>query len=416
MTSRFLVCGAAPGAAAGNATSTEVLCDALATFGSVDVLTHAIRPVPEWHEDHTGSRRTITLGVQPALVHGEALLPGRLFGRRLRAAQYDLIWAVNSRYAGVARGAGAPYLVWEATLIRDELRTMSVREVRRAGRGSGAGLVLHRATVDLDERIERGILARATKVYAMSEYTRARILDVHRLPPPHVGVLLHPPSSAFLDALRRRGGAAARVERDLNEVPRLLFVGRADDPRKNLALLFDACRALDAGGLPVGLTLVGPHTDRWAKAQHLPPRVELLGPVDLDRLASLYLSHDVLLLSSRQEGFGIVVAEALHAGLPVVTTPCGGPEDVLRRSEGGIIAGFTVAELSDAIRDIVTDRDAWQHASRCGAGFAAQELSFGRLTSSVGQILTQAIGSSRIDDSLLTQPQPYDGVSASGVS
>lgn len=392
MTRRFLVCGAAPGAAAGNATSTQVLCEALDTFGNVDVLTHEIRPIPAWREAVTAARRTITLGVQPAIVHGEALLPGRLFRKRLRSARYDLIWAVNSRYAGAARGAGIPYLVWEATPIRDELRAISAQEVRRAGRGSGAGLIAHRASLGMGERVERRVLAGATMVYAMSEYTRTRVLDIHRLPPSRVDVLLHPPSRAFIDAVHRRGGVSARTTRSMDAVPRLLFVGRADDPRKNLALLFDACRLLDAGGFRVRLSVVGPHTPRWAQAQGLPPYVDLLGPVELDRLAAMYLSHDALVLSSRQEGFGIVVAEALHAGLPVVTTPCGGPEDVLRRSEAGVIAGFTPKELAGAIRAIVSDRDAWHHASHSGAHFAATDLSFGRLTDNVHRILTQVIG------------------------
>lgn len=392
MKRRFLVCGAAPGTVGGNSTSTQVLCDALGTFGNVDVLTHAIRLIPAWQESEMAARHTITVGVQPALVHGEAVVPGRLFRERLRGGRYDLVWAVNSRYAGAAYGAGVPYLVWEATAIRDELRTISAHEVRRAGRGSGAGLVAHRASLGLGERLERRMLARAIKVFAMSEYTRGRLLEIHRLPPSHVEVLLHPPSRAFLDALRRCGGAAVRTRPTTDAVPRLLFVGRADDPRKNLALLFDACRLLDADGLSLGLTVVGPHTDRWAQSQVLAPNTELLGPVDLDRLVALYLSHDALVLSSRQEGFGIVVAEALHAGLPVVTTPCGGPEDVLRRSEGGVIAGFTARELAGAIRAIVTNRDAWHRASRSAAQFATTELSFERLTENVRRILTQVIG------------------------
>lgn len=392
MTRRFLVCGAAPGAAAGNATSTQVLCDALDMFGTVDVLTHETRPIPSWEEKQAMMRRTITVGAQPALVHGEAFIPGRLFRNRLRAARYDVVWAVNSRYAGAPYSAGIPYLVWEATPIRDELRTVSVHEVRRAGRGSGAGLIAHRASLALGERLERRVLAAATKVYAMSEYTRARVMDIHRLPPSHVDVLPHPPSRAFLDALNKQGGVAERAPHLGGAIPRLLFVGRADDPRKNLALLFDACRRLEADGFPVSLTVVGPYTDRWAQSQELAPYVQLLGPVDLDRLVALYLSHDALVLSSRQEGFGIVVAEAMHAGLPVVTTPCGGPEDVLRRSGAGRIAGFSPHELAGATHDLVANRGAWDRASQSGAQFAATELSFERMTGNVRRVLTQVIG------------------------
>lgn len=392
MTPRFLVCGAAPGAAAGNATSTQVLCDALEELGAVDLLTHEIRPIPAWHERQAAKQRTITVGVQPTLVHGEALIPGRLFRRRLRMAGYDVIWAVNSRYAGMAKEAHVPYLIWEATPIRDELKATSVQEVRRAGRGSGFGLLAHRASLSFGERLERRVLAGATKVYAMSEYTRSRVLEIHRLPRSQVDVLLHPPSRDFLNALRRHGGVAARAITPSEVGHRLLFVGRADDPRKNLTLLFEACHLLDAAGIPVCLTVAGPHTPRWAGAQHLPRNVVLLGLVALDRLVELYLSHDLLVLPSKQEGFGIVVAEALHAGLPVVTTPCGGPEDVLRRSNGGVVAGFSPKELADAISVFTRNSDAWQHASRGAAQFASTELSFERLTASVRRITSAMIG------------------------
>jgi len=235
------------------------------------------------------------------------------------------------------------------------------------------------------------MLASATKVYAMSEHTRRRLLDIHRLPPSQLGVLLHPPSRTFTDALHRHRSVTGRSQLGKNSVLRLLFVGRADDPRKNISLLFDAFRLLERDGFPVRLSVVGPHTERWARSQRLSPNIELLGAIDIDQLAALYLAHDALVLSSRQEGFGIVVAEAMHAGLPVVTTASGGPEDIVRQSKAGFIAGFTPGEFADAIRALLTDLEVWRAASRHGEEFAASELSFERLTNQVGCILTQVM-------------------------
>ena len=60
------------------------------------------------------------------------------------------------------------------------------------------------------------------------------------------------------------------------------------------------------------------------------------------RRASLFV------LPSLQEGFGIVVAEALASGVPVLVTPCGGPEDLVRDSHGGeVLSGFDPRELAD---------------------------------------------------------------------
>jgi glycosyltransferase involved in cell wall biosynthesis len=64
-------------------------------------------------------------------------------------------------------------------------------------------------------------------------------------------------------------------------------------------------------------------------------------------------------LPSYQEGFCIAAAEALAAGLPVVSTPCGGPEELIRTSRGGeVIASFDAADLAAAVARIVDDPEA----------------------------------------------------------
>jgi glycosyltransferase involved in cell wall biosynthesis len=72
------------------------------------------------------------------------------------------------------------------------------------------------------------------------------------------------------------------------------------------------------------------------------------------------LSHAAMfVLPSLQEGFGIVAAEALAAGLPVITTPCGGPEELVRESGGGrVLETFEAGELAHAIVSLADDFEA----------------------------------------------------------
>lgn len=50
-----------------------------------------------------------------------------------------------------------------------------------------------------------------------------------------------------------------------------------------------------------------------------------------------YKQADCFVLSSRWEGFGNVIVEALSAGTPVISTACGGPQDILQNNKYGVL-------------------------------------------------------------------------------
>ena len=92
------------------------------------------------------------------------------------------------------------------------------------------------------------------------------------------------------------------------------------------------------------LTLVGP-SDRSAEAiaalrtaieeTQLAERVTMLGPVSSERLAELYAAADAFLMPSLYEGYGMVLAEAMAAGRPVVASRVGGLAEVVVDGETG---------------------------------------------------------------------------------
>ena len=110
------------------------------------------------------------------------------------------------------------------------------------------------------------------------------------------------------------------VPRD--EPPYLLFVG-AWGPHKGHAEAFAVISALAEAGYPHTLRVAGPDDD-WMRGRvddvlgraARPDRVERLGFVD--DLVDLYRGASALVFTSRAEGFGLPIVEAMACGTPVV--------------------------------------------------------------------------------------------------
>src|SRR5439155_23248491 len=109
--------------------------------------------------------------------------------------------------------------------------------------------------------------------------------------------------------------------------PRLLFVGRLAR-QKGCDLLLEALARPALAGRAWTLTIVGAgpeEADLRRRAAALGPRVRFAGPEPPARIPGRLAEADALVLPSRAESFGVVVAEALAAGVPVLATRCGGP-------------------------------------------------------------------------------------------
>jgi glycosyltransferase involved in cell wall biosynthesis len=141
--------------------------------------------------------------------------------------------------------------------------------------------------------------------------------------------------------------AAARAELVPREAARLALglpqeasvignVGRLHADKDQATLLCAFARALPQ--LPPETLLViigsGPLHDRLlAQAAELgiAERVRFLGQVPQAR--SLFAAFDLFVLSSDHEPFGMVLLEAMAAGVPVMATDCGGAPEIVRRAE-----------------------------------------------------------------------------------
>jgi glycosyltransferase involved in cell wall biosynthesis len=219
------------------------------------------------------------------------------------------------------------------------------------------------ASVPWLARVERHVLRGAARVYATSPSTREEIAAATRLDERTIGILPIPVDTSVFTPAPDDVWAEALGQ------PVLTFVGRADDPRKNIRLLLDAFANLRTTLPDARLRLVG-----RAPRDSLPSGVEAVGVVD-DVGAELRRAG-LFVLTSRQEGFGIVVAEALACGVPVVTTASGGPESLVRRSGGGIVVDDAEpARLAAAIRTLVEHPESLDEMRARGREYMEREHS-----------------------------------------
>lgn len=159
-----------------------------------------------------------------------------------------------------------------------------------------------------------------------------------------------------------------------------LFCAASLTPRKGHAVLFRALASLER--LPWRLRCAGSETLDPATAARLRAlldelalrdRVELLGELDADELAARYLEADVFVLPSFHEGYGMVLAEALARGLPIVSTTAGAIPDTVPANAGLLVPPGDDAALADALARILTDLELRQRLA-AGAREARRHL------------------------------------------
>lgn len=161
------------------------------------------------------------------------------------------------------------------------------------------------------------------------------------------------------------------------ELPRLLSVGSLI-PRKGHDVLIKALariRDLDWQARLVGseqLDAAWAAELRALSHQHdIAQRICFAGSIA--ELSAEYQAADLFVLPSRFEGYGMVFAEALSHGLPVVAAHAGAVPDVVPASAGVLVAPDDVDALAQALRTLLSEPRRYQQL-RHGAQQAATTL------------------------------------------
>jgi len=168
------------------------------------------------------------------------------------------------------------------------------------------------------ERVVPASVARADRVLADSEATRADLIRLLGTPPEKVEVLYSGVDPRFRPEPEPGERERLRARYGLDR-PYVLSVGTLQ-PRKNFVRLIRAfARLPDTGRV---LVIAGGrgwlYESVLEEAAHHPDRVRVLGFVEDADLPALYRGADLFVFPSFYEGFGLPVLEAMACGVPVV--------------------------------------------------------------------------------------------------
>jgi glycosyltransferase involved in cell wall biosynthesis len=143
-----------------------------------------------------------------------------------------------------------------------------------------------------------------------------------------------------------------------SETLRLLTVGRLS-VTKRVDILIETVRILHEAGCKVHFTIVGggamqQKLRQTVKESKLDNVIEITGRIDTEAMPRIYRDNDILISASLQEGMSNAMLEALGSGLPIITTPCEGVDELI--ADNGIVVGQANAEeIAKAIEKLAHD-------------------------------------------------------------
>jgi glycosyltransferase involved in cell wall biosynthesis len=228
--------------------------------------------------------------------------------------------------------------------------------------------------------LERPNLAGAAAVHFTSAQ-ESRISERFGTTPPDLiaplGVPVPPIGTLDRTTIRQELGVT-------DDRPILLFLSRIE-PKKGLDLLLPALEQLRSAGLDFQFVLAGANPQDPAYEQGIRQQFEassiadctsIVGFVTGDRKRAMLQAADVFVLPSYYENFGIAVAEAMVAGLPVVISDQVHIWENVLAADGGWVAPCEVVALADQLRQALVDPQERRRRGVKGRAYALEHYNW----------------------------------------
>jgi glycosyltransferase involved in cell wall biosynthesis len=231
-------------------------------------------------------------------------------------------------------------------------------------------------------------LYRKAQMVSVSKAAKNHFIDEFQLQ--HVETIYN----AFDFETLQKKAEAIKVE-DLDLKNYILFFGRIHDEPKNLNLLLDAYKLskLPANNIPLLIIGDGPdlhkiknYVSKLQLDEHVIFKGFMLNPYPYVKQARFAM------LTSRHEGFPMVIPETLGLGTPMISVDCkSGPNEVIKSGYNGLLVeNFNTQAISDAMNSFIFDESLYQ-TCKLHAQESVERFSVKNITNDWKQLLNKIL-------------------------
>ncbi|WP_445246126.1 glycosyltransferase family 4 protein [Microcoleus sp. OTE_8_concoct_300] len=216
---------------------------------------------------------------------------------------------------------------------------------------------------------EKKAFSQAKVIVAVSKQVERELVEIG-VPPECIRVILN-----GVDLQEFSPGEAKRQTWGLPEgVTLALFAGNAQTPRKNLDTVIRALAQVPELQLVVAGTTTGTTYPQLVASLDLSKRVHFLE--HRSDVPELMKAVDLLVFPSRYEPFGLVVIEAMAAGLPVITAATTGAAEIITPECGIVLSEPDDIQALARALSLLTSHQGQRHQMGQAARTIAQQYSW----------------------------------------
>lgn len=307
--------------------------------------------------------------------------------KRGRSAEIFSREGVGVGYLGLGRFNPFTWLIICRLVYRHGIDLLHLQGYGSVLFGQIAALITRRPAIVKEEWVDPKISAiqclaesalswHATRIIAISKYTSLFLQNKKRIAPQKI---VHIPNGIPLNQFRPDRHAAAAQRAKWRLAPHHLVVGIVGMLHENKGhRYFLEAAAKVVGKLPDSRYLIvgdgeeRDHLEAITNDLKLNDHVIFMGQ-QLD-MKDVYPMMDIFVVASSTESLSMSLIEAMACGCPVISTACGGPEEIVSHNVDGILVPVRNAEaLADAIRDLMENPE---KRGRLGRAAALRSQSF----------------------------------------